>query len=227
VLAVICLIPALLAALTGQKAFASDGQPGNSWNVLGNPIVWLCGLVLLLYSPLEGSLGTWAKAYLSDLGFRDSRATWLLSGYWLTFLASRLLAALWLNREAFSPGNAEAWFIVVLSLAAAVFLGNMVGARTRFTGALGLLLVGACFGPIFPTLVGILFNSFTNDRGTAYGAMFSIGATGSLILPPLVGAFARRNTVQQAMRIPLVLAIVLAIVTLILGLRPLLLEGAR
>jgi fucose permease len=217
-LALGCLLPALLAALTVGDAFPPAGRPTSLTEVLGSPLLWLCGLVLLLYGPLEGSLGTWARTYLSDQGISHRWTTWLLSGYWLTFLAARLLAALLQHRGILPKVSSDAWLILGLALATAVFLGNMVSARTHFTAALGLLLVGACFGPIFPTLVAILLNVFREDRGTAYGAMFSIGATGSLFLPPLISAFARRNTVQQAMRIPLVTALVLAVVALILAL---------
>ena len=56
------------------------------------------------------------------------------------------------------------------------------------------------------------------NHGTAFGAMFTIGATGSLLLPPLIGSYARRTSIRQAMRIPVVVALVLAGVLLFLGL---------
>jgi sugar phosphate permease len=59
---------------------------------------------------------------------------------------------------------------------------------------------------------------FPQARGTAYGAMFAIGAVGNLILPPLFGVYARRTTVQRAMVIPMVVALLLALVTLFFGL---------
>ena len=64
-------------------------------------------------------------------------------------------------------------------------LGNLAGTHARWNAALGLLLVGALFGPIFPTLVGILFEHFDNKhvQGTAFGAMFAI-VTGKLVVPP-------------------------------------------
>ncbi len=224
-LAIVCLMPALLAAFTARDAFDFQAQPGQLWSVFGDPILWLTGLVFFLYGPLEGSLGTWATTYLTDLGFRERLAAWLLSGFWLAFLAARLAAALVQEHGRFLQGFSEAWLIVGLALAAAIFLGNMAGARSRGTAAMGLLAVGAFFGPIFPTLVGILFNHFPNDRGTAFGAMFSLGALGSLFLPPVIGAYARRNTVQRAMRIPLVMALLLALVTMFLALFPLLRSG--
>ncbi len=220
-LAVLCLLPALLAALTAGGAF-EEPKAANLETVFRRPVLWLTGLVLFLYVPLEGLLGNWATRYLTDRGFGARWAEWLLAGFWLSFLASRLGAA-FLQWRVLPEHSSEAWLIVVLALAAAVSLGNLAGARTRFSAAAGCLLVGAFFGPIFPTLVGILFDYFKAERGTAYGAMFAIGAIGNLFLLPLIGIYARRSTIQRAMRIPLVMALLIALVALVLALaRPLL-----
>ena len=94
----------------------------------------------------------------------------------------------------------------------------MAGARKSFSAALGLILVGLFFGPIFPTLVGIVFDEFQQTRGTAYGAMFALGSFGNLLLPPLIGAYARKATVQRAMRIPMILALTVALAAFVLTL---------
>lgn len=215
-LAVVSLLPALLASMTARAAFAVAGQQGDLWAVLSHPIVWLTGLAFFLYAPLEGSLSTWATTYLTDLGIREHRAAWLLSGFWLTFLAARLLAA-FLEHRGWLPHGP--WLLVLLALACAVVLGNMAGANSPGAAIGGLLVVGAFFGPVFPTLQAIVFGQFAQqDRGTAFGAMFTIGAMGSLLVPPVIGAYARRTTIRRAMRIPVVISLALAAVTLFLGL---------
>jgi fucose permease len=216
--ALLCLLPAFIAAFTEQNEFAGHGGPLLLADLLRNPVLWLAGLVLLLYAPLEGSLSTWAPQYLLDQGFGARAAAWLLSGFWLMFLAARLGTALALEQGILPKTYTAAWLNVVLALAAAVFLGNMAGARTRLSGAMGLLLVGAFFGPIFPTLVGMLFLHFHEARGTAFGVMFAVGAVGNLVLPPLVSVHARRSTVQHAMVIPMVAALLLALAALVFGL---------
>jgi fucose permease len=221
VLALLCLVPAVLAAFTEQKEFITQDQSAALGTLLQNPILWLAGIAFLFYAPLEGSIGTWATQYLIDRGFRERMAAWLLSGFWLMFLAARLATAVLLEQGVLSQSVKAAWLIIGLALAAAVFLGNMAGARTRLSGALGLLMVGAIYGPIFPTLVGILFLYFPSNRGTAFGAMFAIGAVGNLFAPPLIGGYARRNTVQRAMVIPMILALLLAVATFVLMLFPL------
>jgi fucose permease len=214
-ISVVCLLPALLAALTNfpeHQAHSADKLA-----VFARPLLWLAAITFLFYGPLEGSLGTWAGRYLHDLGFPVVRAERMLIGFWLAFLGSRLLAAFF-EYHALTRADAQGWFIVLLALAAAVSLGNMAGARKSFSAALGLILVGFFFGPIFPTLVGILFDQFQEARGTAYGAMFALGSFGNLLLPPLIGAHARRTTVQRAMRIPMILALIVALAASVLTL---------
>jgi fucose permease len=221
VLAIICLAPAVIAIFTAREAFAITSQLPDLRAVLGNPIVWLAGIVFFLYGPLESSLGTWGSRYLLDKGIRQRGAAWLLTGFWFTFLAARLAVALWSENDLAPQSYFHGWLIVLLGLCSAVVLGNMAGARTPLGAATGLLLVGAFFGPIFPTLVGILFQRFPHERGTAYGAMFAIGATGNLLVQPFFGAYGRRNTLQKAMRIPMVLALLLALMACFLALYPL------
>jgi fucose permease len=216
-LAVVLLIPALIAGLTQSGAFPTEDAADSLANVLTSGPVLIAGLAFLLYGPLEGSLGFWATRYLTGIGFRERAADWLVTAFWLAFLSARLGMGL-AQRNGVPRFPPQAGFIVIFSIAAAAALGNLVGARTRVSAAVGLLLVGACLGPIFPTLVGMLLDSFQQQRGTAYGAMFSIGATGSLFLPPMIGVYARRSTLQRAMRIPMILALLLALVGFVLTL---------
>jgi fucose permease len=219
ILAVLCLVPALVGIMTPGQAFAAfeKMKPADLGSVLGNPVVWLSGLVFLLYGPLEGALGTWTTSYLTELGHPERRAALLLSGFWLTFLASRLLASVLQQYVLWE--NSEGVVILVMALLSAVVLGNLAGNEKRVNGGWWILSAGALFGPIFPTLVGLLFRRIdSSEQGTAFGAMFAIGATGTTVLAPLIGMYARRHSVRTAMRIPMVLALLLAGATLVLAL---------
>ena len=97
-IAVLCLLPALFVVLTPGEQLAVNEQEGSFRAVVSEPVLWLVAVLFLLYAPLEWAVGTWATTYLTDLEWKERRAAWLLSGFWLAFLASRLLAA-WLQRE--------------------------------------------------------------------------------------------------------------------------------
>lgn len=212
--AVLCLIPAVVATITTSPAYPPHGA-ADLGGVLQHPTLWLTGLIFLLYMPLEGAVGSWAVGYLGELGYPERRAGWLLSGFWLTFMAGRLVMSV-LQRGVFSEGW-ELWTILILALAAGIILANLGGTHSRTSAAWGLLVLGALLGPILPTLVGFLFDQeFARDeRGTAYGAMFALGSAGSLFVMPLFGAFARRHSVRQALRLPAFGGLILAGATLV------------
>ena len=216
-LALLCLVPAVLALVAAPVP--APRPAGDLGTVLVHPLVWLAGLVFFLYGPVEFAVGTWATTYLTNQGYRETRAAWLLSGFWLSFFAARLVLA-YLEANDVLPRHNEPWVILFLALLAAVALGNLAGAATRGNAGLGLLVLGAFLGPIFPTLIGLVFQvpGLGDHRGTAYGLVFAVGSVGSLIVAPIVGASARKTTVQHSFRILMLLALMLAAAALVLAL---------
>jgi fucose permease len=216
-LALITLAPAVLALFTAGQPLAGPRETGELAVVLRDPLLWLAGLVFFLYGPIEFAIGTWATTYLTDHRYRPSRAAWLLSGFWLTFFAARLGMA-FLEADGVLPRLSEAWVILFLALLSAVALGNLAGASKQGNAGAGLLVLGAFLGPIFPTLIGAVFEAFPHNRGTAYGVVFAIGSLGSLLMAPLIGRRARGTSVQQSLRILMLLALLLMFAALVFGL---------
>lgn len=209
-LALLCLAPAVISVWVPASALELSSPPGSLTPIVMQPAIWLTALVLLLYLPIEGALGAWATTYLADAGESPRWAARWLSGFWLVFLLSRLATA-WLLDRRYLPHGCEAWIVVCLALASAVALGNLA-SRHRHTGStIALLLTGLLLGPIFPTLIGDLFQNVSLvDRGTAFGLVYAVGSAGSLLVPPLIGRQARRTSVRVAMRIPAGVALLMA-----------------
>jgi fucose permease len=216
IVAFVCLIPAFVAAVTDAAQLTLANKNGDIGTVLRHEYLWLAGLVFFFYTPLEGSISIWATTLLTELGHSQRWATWMLSGFWSTFLASRLLVAFG-QHAGYLPSSWDRWVLVVPALLAAVVLGNLAGTARRGAASTGLLLLGFLLGPIFPTLVGMLFSGLDHAWGTAYGFMFGIGSLGSLLVAPVIGASARKRTVQSTLRIPMVVALVLTGVALLFG----------
>jgi fucose permease len=224
-LAVLCLVPAVVAATQWKAAgqYQLKTSTAQLSALLGDARLWLAGFVFFLYGPLEFAVGTWATTYLLEHGYTDRRAAHLLSGFWLMFLAGRVLAAFLQDQNVLKDGS-DAVLIPVLGLAAAVVLGNLISAPAHQKTGLGLLALGLILGPVFPTLVGMVLRFGPSPRetyempGTAYGAMFAIGSLGGLILAPLIGLYARGRSVQVAWRIPLALGLLMSATATVLGL---------
>src|SRR5262249_39186833 len=126
IIAIVCLIPAALAA--GFNPQANVQGNANLARTLDNSYIWLAGFVFLLYSPIEGTVAAWATTFLTNLGIGERRAALLLSGFWLTFLSARFLTFFLEHGQPLLP-----WvnyvLILVLGLASAVLLGHLAGAH--------------------------------------------------------------------------------------------------
>jgi fucose permease len=213
-LALVCLVPAVTAAVSGSSDADAPAEKGELLQVLTSFPILLTGVAFLFYAPLEFAVSTWGSTYLTvEQGYRESRAAWLMSFFWLAFLIGRVLATLLFHSRHVDPSWAP-MVIFLLALAAAALMGNLAGAGKPRPAAWGLILLGLALGPIFPTLVAVALQAAPNAQGTAYGAVFAIGSLGSAALAPLLGLLARGKTVMRALRLLAPLALLLVVVAL-------------
>ena len=146
-----------MALATASDAFPDHSSSGHIAEILRSKVVVLAGIVLLVYLPLEWILGAWSTTFLMGLGMSERSSIFTLSGFWLSFLASRFVTAMLMASGWITPTVADAWLIIVLALGAGVTLGNMAGARNAKGASLGLILTGIMLGPISSNAGG---NSF-------------------------------------------------------------------
>jgi len=215
--ALVCLTPALTAALTPGDEWPAPPRPADWRQLFTQPIMGLSALLFIFYTPLEAALTTWADKHLVELGLNERQVRWLMIGFWTAFLGSRLLMALLIGGGSLAA-SAHPWIILGLGLSVGIGLGNMVGSGHRAGAGWGLLLVGFFCGPLLPTMLGMLLAGLPNEPGTAIGTDWALGALSSLLLTPAIAFLARRSSVQRALRIPLISALLLAGVALVLSL---------
>jgi hypothetical protein len=166
---------------------------------------WLIAVVVFLYPPLELSLEIWPRPYLAEIGYPARTIVRVVIGFWCAFFVLRFGLG-WMIRQ----GN-EAWLVLTLLVLSSMVLGNLAGAYGPAGGFLGFWLLGACYGPLLPALLGTLESGATRQLpGRALGAVFAILALSSLIAQPLLVAFAKRHAPRECMRIPLILGLIMA-----------------
>jgi fucose permease len=216
VLAGLSVVPAALALgvdfLVPGLRLAPPAETAVTWGaLLADPILWLSGLALFFYGPLEASMGAWATTYLSDQGVSEGTASTMLSAFWLVYMGTRLTTALTL------PQGHERTLILVLSLAAVLVLLAMVLSRNCVLAMALVIAAGLVFGPIFPTTMGVLLGHFhASVHGRAVGMFFAIGGVGWTMIPLLIGAHARRTSVQRGFWVAVAAAVGLSLVAAIL-----------
>ncbi|MDZ7617127.1 MAG: hypothetical protein U1E05_08995, partial [Patescibacteria group bacterium] len=80
-----------------------------------------------------------------------------------------------------------------------------------------VVLAGLVFGPIFPTVMGVLLGHFDPAvQGRAVGMFFAIGGIGWTGIPMLIGAYAKKTSVQQAFMVAVAAAVGLTVIALVL-----------
>lgn len=213
VLALACLLPAGVAALTPVALFPLC-RHGELANVFQAPVVWVAGVAALLYLPVQGAMARWTAEQLPRQGYSPRGTAWLTGTFWIAFLAGRALAGLFVLGPIVSAGN-EPWLLLLLAICAAVGIGNLAGAGPRASLGVGLVLIGLFCGPIYPTLLGAVMQQFPNEPGTAFGITAAVGSLGNAVLLPLAQRDTRRRAGGAVMRVPLVSALLVAAVALV------------
>lgn len=187
---------------------AAPAKPVGFGAVIGDPIMWFCGIILLLWVPIESCTAAWATSFVKNVApageapEKSSRtAAWALSAFWLCFMGSRLMTALVFHSGSATVEHsvhvARVTHIVLAALTIAVLLG-LIFTRNRAI-VIGLLVAaGLLYGPFFPNLMAILLSHFPVEvHGRAVGTLFGMASVGWTIIPIVIGAVADKSNLQR------------------------------
>ena len=223
VLAAFALVSGALAFGVDFKALlapAVEGADPGIGVLLSDRIMWLTALALLFYAPMEATMAAWATTYLADKGMAEGRAATTLSGFWLAFMCSRLATALIVARFPLPPGG-DTLLIIALSILCILVWAGAVFSRGRVTAGTMVVLAGLVFGPTFPTIIGVLMGHVSQDispvlGGRAVGLFFMVGGVGWSVIPILIGAYARKTSIQRGFLIAVAAAVGLTVMAVAL-----------
>jgi fucose permease len=119
-------------------------------------------------------------------------------------MASRLITALQL------PEGADTTLVIVMASLCIAFTLGIVFSRWAWLTCSMVVLAGLVLGPIFPTLIAILLSHVQPSlHGRVVGIFFCIGGIGWTVVPMLIGAYAKRTSVQRAFLIATASAVLL------------------
>ena len=202
VLALFVDFAGLLAELAKSKGATLAAAPDVGIGaLLADPIMWITALALLFYAPMEATMAAWATTYLGDKGHSEGRAATLLSGFWLAFMGSRLATALLVAKFPL-PAGGDTMLIIALALLCVLVWAGAVFSPGRGAAGAMVVLAGLVFGPTFPTIIGVLMGHVNTNispalGGRAVGLFFAVGGIGWSVIPIMIGAYARKTSVQR------------------------------
>ncbi len=191
---------------TPEKPAEAPAKSGTA-ALLSSPIFWVIGLAFLFFVPLETSVGGWATTLVTrntspDVPADQAKKTadLALTGFWLGFTGSRLiisiLGAFGYLAKVLGP-NADSHpqkVLLVMACASVAVMLFIVFLRGRSLAITAVILAGLAFGPVFPTMMGIVFLSVPEDAaGRAVGFFFFFASVGWTVIPALIGMVAKRT----------------------------------
>ena len=202
-----------VAAVWGSRGMlavhpASPGQAQAAHFAWPHGLLLVLGLLVLAGMIAEGVMYDWCVLYLQqELGLSAARAAW---GY-AAFSGAMALARF--GGDALRERFAERHLLAVGAGTAAVAMAVVLLAATPAVALAGFVLVGAGLAPVAP----VLFNAATRvpgvSRAAAIAAVTSIGYSGFLIGPPLIGALAQARSLTAALAVVVASAALLAFCT--------------
>jgi MFS family permease len=212
---VLCILPAALTAFCESALFAGPPAAASRLgDLITYPHLALIAGAILLYFAIETCLDFWPDAYLKELRYQPGGRRVATIIFWLAFIATRAAAAWWFYQY---PGHGLAVTIGLL-IASAIILGNLTTGYMIGGGSLGFWLVGACYGPLLPGLLGVVLDLTARPLpATLLGALLALCGLDTLLVRPLMSRFGRGRAARSVMCVPTVLAILLAAPLLLLA----------
>jgi MFS family permease len=214
------VIGPLVYSFTVNMQGVAPAKPVGFSAVIGDPIMWFCGIILLLWVPIESCTAAWTTSFVKNVApageppEKSARiAAWALSAFWLCFMGSRLMTALIFHSGTTTVEHsvhiARATHIVLAALTIAVLLG-IIFTRKRAVMIAFIVVAGLLYGPFFPTLMAILLSHFPVEvHGRAVGALFGMASIGWTIIPIVIGAVADKTNLQRGFLVAVATGVVL------------------
>ena len=185
-LVAVCSLPLLLWAVAGLIDDRPDPlEPRGPALVLPPPSLIALGLLAFAVLFSEGAINDWSGVYLRD--HHGCAGGWAATGF-IAFQVLMALGRLCGDRLVTRLGGIQ----VVRISGALILLGMLlaVGSGSAWGAVAGFALVGAGVACVFPVVLSAAARTPGVAGGTAIAGVATMGYTGFLAGPPLIGSLA-------------------------------------
>lgn len=221
VLAVVVLLPVVLALFAKFPAIPAGFSLGDAVSLLKEPAVLIAALVLFCYMSLESSFCNWLAPYATEVVTRDfpsmagdradAAGQQMLSIFAVAMMAGRLLAS-----QIETITSHGSWIVSGAALVIGLVILGMMKGSALWTSALAVC-AGLAFAPCFPTVVGVTFAKHPVNLGSVFGIIFAIGLLGGVFVPKAIGNMAKGSSIQKSIKLLIPACILLIVLALVLG----------
>jgi predicted MFS family arabinose efflux permease len=190
-------------AVTSRLGSASAHSEEGSGFALPSRAVLLIGLLCFLAMMTEGAIGDWSGIYLRhDLGASAAAAATGFTGFSLGMAIARLGGDVLNERLGAGPLLRGGMGLVAIALGGVLLIGSAVPAVVGFA-LCGLGIANAV--PLLFSAAGRL-----DPPGPSLAATFTVGYTGFIVGPPVIGFLADRIGLPETLALLVVSALAVA-----------------
>ncbi len=198
--AVVLAATSIWNALTAPRDRAPEGTD-TTFSIsalLRSPALWVPAVAVLFAFLVEGSMDTWSGLYLRDqLGASAATA----SIAFIAFASAVFLGRLFAGRVLFGLGARTT--ILVSGIGSAVGGSIAVASSKPWMVGIAFLLLGFMISAAAPAAFGLVEGS-GEDAANAIAAVTTVGYTGFIWSPPLLGWIAQTVSLRAAMGVVVV-----------------------
>lgn len=202
---VLAALPFVVRIPEGRPDPAGHKSSSSAAAIYRSPVLWVLGMILLVYVGTENGLGGWISTYLQNTAaFSADRGAMVAAWFWLALTGGRLISALLGTR--LSPQA-----VLFISLGGAALGGVLLAASTgnAALSVASIFLIGLSFGSVFPTMLAITTGIFTGGPGKAGGVVTAMGSVGGMILPWAQGVLLEKVSSAAAAQFTAVMTLVM------------------
>jgi fucose permease len=202
---------------TGVQSFVL----ADAGSLLGQPILWMLGLLLFLYVSCEVGIWNWLVQHLIAQGIPESRALNVLSlGFALGLLVGRVAVSPILITV--RPDTVTLAAAVLMAVTSYVALN----ARDVKTPRILVFFAGVAMAPVFPTTLAIVGGwadkAFPAMKSTAMGFAITCGWAGLAVSSRIIGGIAGGDPKRLKKALLVIPAFSVVMVAINLGIRAML-----
>lgn len=210
ILSLIAVIPGLFAVWFSRVKHDVVVQPSpklrDTIKDLRSPIAIQFGLVLMLQSANEWSVGGWLALFLTQrLGVSPSSSLLFLSLYYGALVVGRIVA------QTILPAVRHGKILIVSCLAATLGFVILTFTDNRFGVVSGILFVGIGFAPVYPLVAERIGDRFPYYDPALYHGIFTLAFAGALLATGGQGYLAAWLGVRAILVVPLIGSILVSL----------------
>lgn len=155
--------------------------PGRA--LLRSPLLWVLGVMALIYVGTENAVGGWTTTYLQEtlpLSLED--ASLVTACFWLALTLGRMICA-WLGARL----SALRVLAVSFALSMVGVILFVAGIGSAWMSILSVFVMGVGFGGVYPTALALTTGQFSQTPGKAGAVITAMGSIGGMLIPLMLG----------------------------------------